>query len=144
MLSHFSWGMGFLELNKELLEIYQHCTDAASVKKAEEEWLQNLEREIQERKSHTKDEDIWMMGNINRRGNGLQSDESESEESEESEEQSELEGKNQCIEYDSLGNATLRDSLKSRETLSEESEDEESDLEENEEPVSYDSLGNLI
>ncbi|QHS76125.1 ribosome biogenesis protein TSR3 [Saccharomyces paradoxus] len=144
LLSHFSWGMGFLELNKELLEIYQHCTDAASVKKAEEEWLQNLEREIQERKSHTKDEDIWMMGNINRRGNGLQSDESESEESEESEEQSELEGKNQCIEYDSLGNATLRDSLKSRETLSEESEDEESDLEENEEPVSYDSLGNLI
>lgn len=150
LLSHFSWGMGFLELNKELLEIYQHCTDAVSVKKAEEEWLQNLEREIQERKSRAKDEDIWMMGNINRRGNGLQSDESESEESEESEgsegseEQSELEGKTQCIEYDSLGNAILRDSLKSRKTLSEESEDEESGLEENEEPVSYDSLGNLI
>ncbi|CAI4036325.1 hypothetical protein SMKI_15G1640 [Saccharomyces mikatae IFO 1815] len=141
LLSHFSWGMGFLELNKELLEIYQQCTDADSVKRAEEEWLQKLEKETQERKSQAKEEDIWMMGNINRRGGGWQSDESESGGSSG---ESESEGDKQCVEYDSLGNAICIDSINSRKSLSEESEDEENDLEENKEPVSYDSLGNLI
>ena len=141
LLSHFSWGMGFLELNKELLEIYQQCTDCDSVKRAEEEWLQKLEKETQERKSRAKEEDIWMMGNINRRGNGSQSDTLESEENSE---QSDLEGNNQCIEYDSLGNAIRIDNMKSREAQSEESEYEESGSKENGEPLSYDPLGNLI
>ncbi|KAJ1052625.1 hypothetical protein FZC28_6652g2140 [Saccharomyces cerevisiae] len=129
------------ELNKELLEIYQQCTDCDSVKRAEEEWLQKLEKETEERKSRAKEEDIWMMGNINRRGNGSQSDTLESEENSE---QSDLEGNNQCIEYDSLGNAIRIDNMKSREAQSEESEDEESGSKENGEPLSYDPLGNLI
>ncbi|CAI4051203.1 hypothetical protein SKDZ_15G1590 [Saccharomyces kudriavzevii ZP591] len=141
LLSHFSWGLGFLDLNKELLEIYQRCTDADSVKKAEKEWLEKLEMETQERKSHTKKTDIWMMGNINRRGNGVQSDELESGEDSE---QSGLENSEQPIEYDALGNAIHVDSVKSRIMLSGVSEDEESDFEENEKPVNYDSLGNLI
>ncbi|AMD20156.1 HCR006Wp [Eremothecium sinecaudum] len=69
LLSNFSWGLGFLELNKELLEVYQQCTDHKSVKAAEESWLKKIEDEAQERKKQAQETDIWMMGNTNRRTN---------------------------------------------------------------------------
>ncbi|AET38539.1 ribosome biogenesis protein TSR3 Ecym_3023 [Eremothecium cymbalariae DBVPG len=67
LLSHFSWGLGFLELNKEILEIYQKCTDHDSIKAAEEAWLKQIETEAMERRKQTKENDIWMMGNVNRK-----------------------------------------------------------------------------
>ncbi|SCU81850.1 LAMI_0B07932g1_1 [Lachancea mirantina] len=66
LLSHFSWGLGFLEVNKELLEVYQQCTDQDSVKEAEAKWLEKIEKEAFERKSQANTEDIWLMGNVNR------------------------------------------------------------------------------
>ncbi|KAH3673205.1 hypothetical protein WICMUC_003823 [Wickerhamomyces mucosus] len=66
LLDNFSWGSAFLEINKELFELYQQCTDSESVKKAETEWLEKLQKEVQERKDHG-GEDLWMQGNMNHR-----------------------------------------------------------------------------
>lgn len=113
LLSHFSWGLGFLELNQELIEVYQRCTDAESVKKAETEWLAKIELEIKERKSQAKDDDIWMTGNINRRNNASQVYSSEDEvdevqEKESGEEEDDEENKPQ-LKYDTLGNLIQSD-----------------------------------
>lgn len=154
LLSHFSWGLGFLELNKDLLEIYQQCTDAESVKKAEEEWLAQIDQEVQERKQQAQSEDIWMMGNTNRYGSGLPPSDSEEYESEEEEEEEEGRvNKSQNIKYDNLGNVIEEseddakpvryDNLGNIIESSEEDEDEE-DEEDEEEEEEYDALGNVI
>lgn len=130
LLSHFSWGLGFLELNKELLQIYQSCTDSESVKRAEEEWLLKLEEENQRRKQEAQNTDIWMMGNVNRKMNDLDlsSDEDEDEE--------EIESTSKPVKYDNLGNI-IEESDADTDT------DSDSEVEEEEE-VKYDSLGNII
>lgn len=129
LLSHFSWGLGFLELNKELLQVYQNCTDSESVKKAEEEWLLKLEEENKRRKQEAQNTDIWMMGNVNRKMNDLILDSDSEDEEEEKEE--EFESISRSVKYDSLGN------------IIEDSEGEEEE-EEEEEETKYDSLGNII
>lgn len=88
LLSNFSYGPSFLDINAELLEIYQQCTDAESVKAAESAWLDKIEQEIRERKAQSKNEDIWMTGNVNRMP-------AVSQESEEEEEEEEEEGQEQ-------------------------------------------------
>ncbi|CCK72968.1 ribosome biogenesis protein TSR3 KNAG_0M01150 [Huiozyma naganishii CBS 8797] len=120
LLSNFSWGLGFLELNKELLEVYQKCTDHESVKKAEEDWLNKIEEEAQQRKNEARDGDIWMMGNVNRNMNKmtLSDEESDEEETEAS-----------SIRYDNLGNAII-----------DESDEEEPEIS----SIRYDNLGNVI
>ncbi|CAN6603435.1 18S rRNA aminocarboxypropyltransferase [Trichomonascus vanleenenianus] len=50
VLSHFSWGHCFLEINEDLIELYQECTDGASIKEAQEQWLLALEQEDAERR----------------------------------------------------------------------------------------------
>lgn len=49
VLSHFSWGHAFLEINQDLFEIYSQCTDSDSVQEAQKEWLEELEKEVEER-----------------------------------------------------------------------------------------------
>mmetsp|Transcript_57462 Transcript_57462/g.171434 ORF Transcript_57462/g.171434 Transcript_57462/m.171434 type:complete len:357 (-) Transcript_57462:1366-2436(-) len=39
LMSEFSWGMEFLRLNEELLEIYRNCKDAEEVISKQNEWL---------------------------------------------------------------------------------------------------------
>lgn len=152
LLSHFSWGLGFLELNKELLEIYQQCTDNDSVKKAEEDWLAQIEEETKQRKQEAQETDVWMMGNVNRKLNDLNISDSEEEYEEdditskevrydnlgniiESEEEGEDESKE--VRYDNLGNIV--------ESEEDDSEDEyDDDNAEEEEEIKYDSLGNII
>ncbi|CEP63381.1 ribosome biogenesis protein TSR3 LALA0_S08e01112g [Lachancea lanzarotensis] len=122
LLSHFSWGLGFLELNKELLETYQKCTDSESVKAAENAWLEKIEREAQERKKRSEDDDIWMTGNVNRGNAGEKSDtEDNNSDSEENPTDSEALHSSKPVTYDSLGNAIYG------EEEEEEDEDEESD-----------------
>ena len=48
VLAPFTYGQAFMEINRELLERYAACEDAAGVKKAEEEWMALLEREYAE------------------------------------------------------------------------------------------------
>lgn len=144
LLENFSWGLTFLKINEELIEVYQKCTDSESVTKAQDDWLEKIENEAKERKQKGQEEDVWMMGNVNR-GNGVgEEEESEEEESEVEEEES--------VEYDNLGNVILKvkyDSLGNvigddeEEDDEEEEEDEEED-EEDEEDLEYDSLGNII
>ncbi|QLQ82209.1 hypothetical protein HG537_0G04640 [Torulaspora globosa] len=105
LLSHFSWGPSFLELNSELLEIYQKCTDAQSVKEAETAWLAKIQQEVQERKSQAKTDDIWMTGNVNRKNVNI----SESEDSSDLE-FSEEEQHSKTYRYDSLGNIIASES----------------------------------
>ncbi|KAA8913925.1 RLI and DUF367 domain protein [Sphaerosporella brunnea] len=45
ILEPFTYGAAFLEINRELLERYAACEDADAVKKAEEEWMVQLEKE---------------------------------------------------------------------------------------------------
>lgn len=49
VLSHFSWGHAFLEINEELFELYSQCTDSDSVQAAQQQWLDELEKEVEER-----------------------------------------------------------------------------------------------
>lgn len=124
LLENFSWGLTFLKINKELLEIYMQCSDSDSVNKAQEEWLQRIQDEAKNRKEQAKNEDLWMMGNVNRHG----SDEDEGDSERESEDEDESEKKSEDVEVDALGNF-----------VSKKVEDDDSEVEE-----IYDKLGNLV
>ncbi|SMN22958.1 similar to Saccharomyces cerevisiae YOR006C TSR3 Protein required for correct processing of the 20S pre-rRNA at site D to generate mature 18S rRNA [Maudiozyma saulgeensis] len=136
LLENFSWGLSFLEINAELLEIYQKCTDAESVKRAEDAWLEKIEQETLDRKKQSQETDLWMMGNVNRM-NKLNMDDSE-EESAESSEGDEYIEDTEDVAYDALGNVMQKKEVK-YDSLGNAIEDEEQETE-----VKYDSLGNII
>lgn len=119
ILSKFTWGLTFLELNEELITIYQQCTDSESVQKAQDEYLNALEEESRKRKEETKNEDVWLMGNTNRRGKVEDENEDDDDEKDEDEDEDEVDSEDEDVEYDNLGNII-------------------------EKPVKYDSLGNII
>lgn len=63
-LSHFSWGQSFLDINEELFDIYEECTDADSIQDAQKKWLDDLERDAEERaRQKTEGGDMWAVGN---------------------------------------------------------------------------------
>jgi len=68
VLQHFSYGEPFLEINSQVLKRYAACTTEEEVKKAEEVWLDKIEREYAtsraEREAGTPD-DPWKGGNMN-------------------------------------------------------------------------------
>lgn len=90
LLEKFSWGLTFLDINEELIAVYQKCTDSESVTKAQDEWMVKLENEVRERKENRGD--LWSMGNVNRALESI--DDSESDDSEHDED----------VQYDALGN----------------------------------------
>lgn len=122
LLSHFTWGLGFLELNKEILSIYQQCTDSDSVKHAEAAWLEKLNEETRIRKQESQNvDDLWMIGNVNRK----KIDTSDSEETTE-----DLEEDEAILKYDNLGNLI---------------EEEDSPIiSDDQQEQKYDKLGNII
>lgn len=62
-LSNFSWGESFLDINEELFNLYEECTDAESVQEAQEMWLAQLEAEHEERaKAKADGTDMWGTG----------------------------------------------------------------------------------
>ncbi|KAI5953971.1 TSR3 [Candida margitis] len=128
LLENFSWGLTFLKINEELLQVYQQCTDSESVLKAQDEWLDKIEKEAKERKAQGQSEDIWMMGNVNRNNNGLDDEEDEDEENESEEEE--------VVEYDNLGNVILRKKVDALGNII----DDTNDVGE----VEYDALGNIV
>lgn len=91
LLQNFSWGPAFLEINKELLEMYADCTDSESILNAEKEFLEMVEQEREERRKQKGETDIWDLGNPNRKND------SGDEESEESESEFESENENENI-----------------------------------------------
>jgi pre-rRNA-processing protein TSR3 len=44
LLEQFSWGMEFIKINKELLDLYSTCKDADEVVLKQNEWLAKQER----------------------------------------------------------------------------------------------------
>lgn len=88
ILSPFSYGPSFLEINSSLLKRYAACADEAEIKKTQEEWMEQLEREYAESREVGKD-DMWTSGNTNRRrivsSDDDDSDEDDEDESEEEE-----------------------------------------------------------
>lgn len=86
ILAPFSYGPSFLEINETLLDRYAACADAAEIKKTEEEWMEQLEREYAESREEGND-DMWTSGNTNRRRfEPLDDDEDEDEDEDEDDE----------------------------------------------------------
>lgn len=124
LLDNFSWGPTFLEINKELLEMYKECTDSASVLKAEQEFLKMIEEEREERKKMKGEVDIWAMGNPNQKHfSGSEDESEEGEDSEEEEEGYESEEKNVLV----IDVPNPEEMASSEEADESEEEEEESD-----------------
>ena len=83
VLTHFSYGEPFLEINAQLLKRYAACANEEEIKKAEESWLAKIEREYSESRveeNGTGNEDAWKGGNMNRR-QALDSDDGDEDDS---------------------------------------------------------------
>ncbi|KAI9790294.1 MAG: ribosome biogenesis protein tsr3 [Candelina submexicana] len=94
VLSHFSYGQAFLEINSALLKRYATCVSEEEIKKAEGLWLEKIEREYAENRlnANTDDmEDAWKRGNTNRRAAVDSDDEREDRSSGEEEDKEEEE-----------------------------------------------------
>lgn len=91
ILEPFSYGASFLEINSTILKRYAACADAAEIKKTEEEWMEQLEREYAESREEGND-DMWTSGNTNRRRMD-DSDDDEDEDEDEDDEDSDNDDK---------------------------------------------------
>lgn len=70
VLSHFSYGQSFLDINSSILKRYAACTDEEDIKKTEEAWMARLEREYADSRADGEDgaeKDVWKGGNTNHR-----------------------------------------------------------------------------
>ncbi|KAL1303137.1 hypothetical protein AAFC00_006569 [Neodothiora populina] len=71
ILSSFSYGPSFININEAVLKRYAASKDEQGIKKAEEDWLAKIEDEYNEdraeREAHKKD--VWTGGNTNRTRN---------------------------------------------------------------------------
>ncbi|KAF2758278.1 RLI and DUF367 domain protein [Pseudovirgaria hyperparasitica] len=70
VLSTFSYGEAFLDINSQLLKRYAACENEDEIKKTEEVWLEKIEREYSESradKAANAGGDEWSGGNMNRR-----------------------------------------------------------------------------
>ena len=88
-LQHFSYGKPFLEINSQLLRRYAACTSEEEIKKAEEVWLEKLEREYSQNRTDgggSAADEIWKEGNTNRR-DIMDSDDEDKDDEEEDESQ---------------------------------------------------------
>ena len=88
VLSHFSYGSAFLEINSSILKRYAACTDEADIKKTQEAWMQRLEREYADSRADGEngpETDMWKGGNSNHRM-PQSSDEDEGEDEDDSDE----------------------------------------------------------
>lgn len=78
ILAPFSYGEEFLNINRTLLDKYAACADATAVKQAEEDWIEQLEREYKESRQES---DMWKGGNANLRNMGGAGSSGDSDES---------------------------------------------------------------
>ncbi|KAK3066871.1 ribosome biogenesis protein tsr3 [Teratosphaeriaceae sp. CCFEE 6253] len=79
ILSTFSYGRAFLDINEAVLKRYAASGDEEGIKKAEEAWLAKIEnewRDDREEREEKKD-DAWRGGNLNRRQIDVDDDDEE-------------------------------------------------------------------
>ncbi|KAK5114726.1 hypothetical protein LTR62_002300 [Meristemomyces frigidus] len=69
VLSPFSYGVSFIDINEAVLKRYAACKDEEEVKKAEEVWLAKIENEWKADREEREEKkgDAWSGGNLNRR-----------------------------------------------------------------------------
>lgn len=70
ILSTFSYGRAFLDINAALLKRYEACENEEQIKKAEEVWMAKIEKEYEQSRAEKEDgaeDDVWAGGNQNRR-----------------------------------------------------------------------------
>ncbi|MCJ1286162.1 ribosome biogenesis protein tsr3 [Xylographa opegraphella] len=99
VVSHFSYGETFLEINSQILKRYAACTNEEEVKRAEEVWLAKIEREYNDSRAEAEGsgkEDVWKGGNLNRRpmvdSDDSDEDDSDLDEAKESDADEDLDG----------------------------------------------------
>ncbi|KAG9232143.1 putative ribosome biogenesis protein TSR3 [Amylocarpus encephaloides] len=82
VLSRFSYGPSFLEINSSILRRYAACADEADIKKTEEAWMARLEKEYAESRNNGEggDSDMWKGGNTNHIIHESSDDEADSDE----------------------------------------------------------------
>jgi len=66
ILSTFSYGEAFLEINATVFKRYAACQDEEGIKNAEKEYLAKIEQEYNDNRAEVKEDD-WSGGNMNRR-----------------------------------------------------------------------------
>lgn len=68
VLSTFSYGQAFLDINEGVLKRYAACQNEEEVKKAEEAWLEKIENEWKDDRAEREanEDDAWRGGNMNR------------------------------------------------------------------------------
>jgi len=96
ILASFSYGEAFLDINSALLKRYAACANEEEIKKAEEVWLEKIEREYAENRADKEDgleSDAWAGGNMNRRQIDF-SDEDEEGEDDDAENELEIDPRN--------------------------------------------------
>lgn len=78
ILKNFRYGDAFLEINGPLLKRYAACESEDDIKQAEEQWLAKLEKEYEDSRAEgASNDDIWTVGNTNRKLPGSDSEEDE-------------------------------------------------------------------
>lgn len=101
ILEPFSYGKAFLEINEKLLRKYALCEDEAGIKRAQQEWMERLEREYAENREENSGDDMWTSGNVNRRQQ-VDSDDEEEEDSDQDSENSDEEEEEAEDELDGI------------------------------------------
>ena len=148
LMDNFSWGSAFIDINRDLFEVYQGCTDSESVTNAQEAWLDKLDEEKKQRKERKDDDDIWAKGNVNRGlkdDEGQYSDEDQDQDREDDQEDDENDEEyedGEEEEYDNLGNLILKPRANSNGY--DYNSESESESETDQESIEYDALGNII
>lgn len=66
VLTHFSYGKPFLEINSAVLKRYAACTSEEEIKEAEAKWLAKIEKEWVDNRENGEGGDAWEGGNRNR------------------------------------------------------------------------------
>jgi len=97
VVSHFSYGETFLEINAQILKRYAACATEEEVKEAEKIWLAKIEREYTDSRAEGEGsgkEDAWKGGNTNRRPvfDSDEEDDSDMDDAKESDEEDNQDG----------------------------------------------------
>lgn len=83
ILSTFSYGPAFLEMNGTVLKRYAACANEEEVKAAETAWLAKIEQEYNDSRADrdgAAEDDVWAGGNMNRRQLDLSDDDDDDDE----------------------------------------------------------------
>lgn len=82
VLKHFPYGEAFLEINSKLFKRYAACQTEEDIKRTEEEWLAKIEKEYEDSRAEGGADDMWTVGNTNRKV-GVDSESDENDEDDE-------------------------------------------------------------